>query len=121
MKLIVVESPYAGDVEANLEFARRACRFVCDQGHAPIASHLLYTQFLDDDIPKERAQGIESGLAWAKHADEAWFFLRRDEIPTSGMHTAMNRHVGQRRTIEIYEEQEDGKLMGVTSKPAGTD
>lgn len=64
MRLVVLESPYAGDVERNVRYARAAVRDCLDRGEAPIASHLLYTQpgVLDDLVPAERAMGIEAGL-----------------------------------------------------------
>ena len=34
MKLIYVASPYAGDVERNVEYAKQACRTVMESGHA---------------------------------------------------------------------------------------
>ena len=34
MKLIYVASPYAGDVEQNVEYAKQACRTVMESGHA---------------------------------------------------------------------------------------
>ena len=61
---VVVESPYAGDVEANVEYAQRALLDCLSRGEAPLASHLLYTQVLDDDNEAERTQGIEAGHAW---------------------------------------------------------
>lgn len=66
MRLVIIESPYAGNVEANLAYARRCVRDSLARGEAPIASHLLYTQptILDDNIPAERQQGIDAGLAW---------------------------------------------------------
>ena len=71
MRLVIIESPYAGDVEANIAYA---CRCVADslkRGEAPIASDLLYTQpgILDDNIPYERQLGIDAGLAWRKVAE----------------------------------------------------
>ena len=71
MKLVIIESPYAGDVEKNVEYARRAVRDSLERGEAPIASHLVYTQpnILDDDIPEERQWGIDAGLAWRRVAD----------------------------------------------------
>lgn len=70
MKLVILESPYAGDIEANIEYARRAVRDSLLRGEAPIASHLLYTQpgILRDEVPEERAHGINAGLAWRKVA-----------------------------------------------------
>lgn len=70
MKLVILESPYAGDVERNTAYARRALHHSLMQGEAPIASHLLYTQpgVLDDDIPEQRDLGIEAGLSWRRVA-----------------------------------------------------
>lgn len=66
MKLVIVESPFAGDVEKNIRYARACVRDSLLRGEAPIASHLLYTQegILNDDIPTERQHGIDAGLAW---------------------------------------------------------
>ena len=69
-RLVVIESPYAGDVERNLIYAR-ACMSDCLlRGEQPFASHLLYTQpgILSDHVPEERALGIEAGFAWGEHA-----------------------------------------------------
>ena len=65
MQLVILESPFAGDVERNIEYARACVRDSLLRGEAPIASHLLYTQegILDDDIPEERQHGIDAGLA----------------------------------------------------------
>lgn len=39
MKLIYMASPYAGDMEASTAFAKEACRFVMNEGHALFAPH----------------------------------------------------------------------------------
>lgn len=71
MRLVIIESPYAGDVERNAEYARRCVRDSLARGEAPIASHLLYTQpgILDDNDPAERQWGIDAGLAWRRVAE----------------------------------------------------
>ena len=71
MRLVIVESPYAGDTIANIAYARLAVRDSLSRGEAPIASHLLYTQetILNDDNPMERKWGIDAGLAWGRVAD----------------------------------------------------
>src|SRR5690606_21487830 len=38
---VIVESPYAGDVETHVAYARAALRDCLSRGEAPIASHLL--------------------------------------------------------------------------------
>lgn len=77
--LVILESPYAGDVEANVAYARAAMRDSLMRGEHPIASHLLYTQpgILDDNAPEERARGIAAGLAWRRVADKAVFYVDR--------------------------------------------
>lgn len=72
MRLVTIESPYAGDILDNVEYARAAVRDSLSRGEAPIASHLLYTQpgILRDELPEERQWGIDAGLAW-RHVSEA--------------------------------------------------
>ena len=66
MKRVIVESPYAGNVERNIEYARACFRDCLLRGESPFASHLLYTQpgILDDKISSERDLGIAAGFAW---------------------------------------------------------
>lgn len=71
MRRVIVESPYAGDVATNTEYARACVRHSLSLGEAPIASHLLYTQpgILNDEIPSERQWGIDAGLTWRTVAE----------------------------------------------------
>ena len=87
MKLVIIESPYAGDVERNTIYARRALKDSLLRGEAPICSHLLHTQVLDDLLPAKRHHGIEAGIAWYKVADAAIFYA--DYGFSSGMEKAM--------------------------------
>ena len=66
IRRVILESPYAGDVERNEKYARACLRDSLLRGEAPIASHLLYTQpgVLRDEIEVERQLGISAGLAW---------------------------------------------------------
>jgi len=71
MKRVILESPFAGEVERNLKYGRACVRDSLLRGESPIASHLLYTQdgVLDDTVPAERAHGIDAGLAWRDVSD----------------------------------------------------
>ncbi len=71
LKLVIIESPFAGDVEANLKYARACMRDSILRGEAPIASHLLYTQegILNDNDTVERKLGIDIGLEWGQYAE----------------------------------------------------
>ena len=66
VRLVILESPYAGDVTTNEVYARDCMRDSLLRGEAPYASHLLYTQpgVLDDNVQDERALGISAGFAW---------------------------------------------------------
>lgn len=79
MRLVIVESPYAGDVQENTRYARLCVRDSLSRGEAPIASHLLYTQpgILDDLIPEERQWGIDAGLAWRAVAQASVVYTDR--------------------------------------------
>lgn len=69
---VIIESPYAGDVEGNLRYLRRCIKHSLLQGEAPFASHALYTQcgILNDDIQSERNLGISAGFSWRGVADK---------------------------------------------------
>ena len=79
MRLVIIESPYAGEIDANVEYARAAMRDSLTRGESPLASHLLYTQpgILRDEIPEERTLGIDAGLAWRRVAEGAAFYTDR--------------------------------------------
>jgi hypothetical protein len=79
MRRVILESPYAGDVDANVDYARRCLRDSLARGEAPIASHLLYTQpgVLRDQDPVERQWGIAAGLAWRCVAEASVVYTDR--------------------------------------------
>lgn len=88
MKLAIIESPYAGDVERNIKYARECMRWAILNEYAPFASHLLYTQVLDDSIKYQRSHGIAMGLEWLKKADIQLIFTDYGISP--GMKRAIN-------------------------------
>lgn len=74
---VILESPFAGDVDRNLAYLRAAMRDCLLRGEAPFASHGLYTQpgVLDDTIPAEREHGIQAGFAWRSVAAKTVFYI----------------------------------------------
>lgn len=101
MKLVIVESPYAGDIEANVEYARACLRDSLSRGEAPLASHLLFTQpgVLRDEVPAERQQGIDAGLAWGAHAELTAVYT--DRGISRGMEYGIANAVTNGRPIEF--------------------
>lgn len=69
MKLVIIESPYAGTIAENVNYGLECLRDSLLRGEAPFASHLLYTRSLDDAIRFERRRGMAAGYAWLARAD----------------------------------------------------
>lgn len=101
MRLVILESPYAGDVERNTRYARAALSHALSVGDAPLTSHLLYTQpgVLDDTRPNQRALGIEAGLAWGRVADATVVYA--DLGFSRGMGQGIERAKFEGRPVEI--------------------
>lgn len=72
--IVYVCSPFSGDVVGNIEKARRYCRFAVDEGYIPIAPHLLFPQFLNDDKQVELELGLHFGNVLMSHCSEVWVF-----------------------------------------------
>lgn len=100
LRLVFVESPYAGDVEANQNYAR-ACMSDClKRGEAPFACHLLYTQegVLDDDKPEERNLGMRAGMAWGNMAEATVVYT--DRGISTGMQYGIKQAEQEGRLVE---------------------
>jgi len=57
-KKIYICSPLRGSIENNIRRARVYCRFAFEEGFVPIAPHIYFPQFLDEDNKIERAEKI---------------------------------------------------------------
>lgn len=99
--IVYICSPYAGDVETNVQKARRYCRFAVDKGYIPIAPHLLFTQFLNDDNPKERQLGIFFGNAVMSKCSEVWVF---GEYISNGMEAEIKRAKWKNYRLRYFNE-----------------
>lgn len=114
--LVILESPFAGEVETNIHYARLAVRDSLLRGEAPIASHLLYTQegILDDTIPSEREHGIHAGLAWGKVAEKTVVYI--DRGISRGMEYGIERAKNEGRVVEFRSISSDSpKFQGELS------
>lgn len=97
-RLVILESPYAGDVARNTAYARRAMADSLSRGEAPMVSHLLYTQVLDDTDPPQRARGIAAGLAWGRAAEATVVYCDLGFSP--GMEEGIRRAQEEGRVVE---------------------
>lgn len=103
LKAVIVESPYAGDVEGNLRYLRACLRDCLLRGEAPFASHALYTQpgVLDDEVPAERELGIRAGFFWRELAEKTVVYT--DRGTTKGMTMGIEHAQQAGRPIEYRE------------------
>ena len=91
---VFICSNYRGDVETNVENALYWCKEATNQGYLPIAPHLYFPQFLDDDIPSERELGIAWGIDILSDCDELW-------ICSKDISDGMKREIEYARTQGI--------------------
>lgn len=83
--LVVIESPFRGrtleESDAHLAYARACLSDAIQRGECPVASHLLYTQALNDEIPAEREAGLCLAAELVKRADAVAFYVDRGLSP----------------------------------------
>ena len=84
-KLVYICSPLRGDILKNLTAAAGYCREVVETWPEviPIAPHLYFTQFLNDNKPRERSLGMEMGLELLDMCEELWVY--GIDNPSEGM------------------------------------
>lgn len=86
--LVYICSPYAGNIKRNCRNARKYCRFAMEHNVIPIAPHLLFSQFMDDDNPTEREIALSMNMAVLRKCNELWVFGKRI---SAGMEVEINR------------------------------
>ncbi len=78
-RFTVIESPFsAPTIEGlvrNVQYTMLAVRDSLNRGEAPYASHLFYTQMLDDNNAEERQLGMDAGLTICHHADQTSVYI----------------------------------------------
>lgn len=89
MPLVYICSPYAGDIEQNVQNARRYCAHAISQGALPVAPHLLFPQFMGNEETEEsRELALHMGLILLCHCREVWYF---GDTVSEGMKKELNR------------------------------
>ncbi len=81
--LVYICSPYRGDIDHNVEMAKKYSRFAIRQRKTPIAPHLLFPQILgQDETPATREVALFMGKQILRKCRELWWF---GLTPTEGM------------------------------------
>lgn len=120
MRRVILESPYAGNVEANVRYARACVRDSLSRGEAPIASHLLYTQpgVLRDEDASERQWGIDAGLAWRTVAEATVVYT--DRGISKGMAYGIEAAIRAGVPVEYRSIDDVDEITGPTCDVHGT-
>lgn len=72
--LVYICSPLSGDIPGNMEKARKFCSFALEKGQIPLAPHLMFPQFVNDDDSAERELAIFMDVILLGKCDELWVF-----------------------------------------------
>lgn len=97
--LVYVCSPYSGDVETNIESAKKFCRFALESGQIPLAPHLMFPQFMTDDNPQERELALFMDIVLLGKCDELW--VLGDKV-TQGMAAEIEVAKKRRQPIRYF-------------------
>ncbi len=72
--IVYICSPLRGNTQRNQRKACGYCRFVISKGFIPMATHLIFPQFMDDCNEKEREKAMDMSLEILSRCDELWCF-----------------------------------------------
>lgn len=97
--LVYVASAYSGNVTANLEKAKAYCRFALEQGQIPLAPHLMFPLFMNDDDPAERELAIFMDVILLGKCDELWVF---GDSVSEGMAVEIEVAKKRKQTIRYF-------------------
>ncbi|WFN90848.1 DUF4406 domain-containing protein [Arcanobacterium wilhelmae] len=75
--LVYICSPYSGDTVANVEVARRICAHAVEAKKIPLAPHLLFPQFMNDENPDERELAMFFNRVLLSHCEAVWVYTPR--------------------------------------------
>jgi len=97
--LVYVASAYSGDVTTNTEKAKQYCRFAMEQGQIPLAPHLMFPQFMNDDDPAERELAIFMDVILLGKCDKLWVF---GDTISAGMSIEIDVAKKRKQTIRYF-------------------
>lgn len=100
--LVYICSPYSGNTNANSKKARGYCRFAVKRGCIPLAPHLLFPQFMNDKIAKERNLALFMNIVLLSKCDELWVFGSKI---SEGMSIEIEKAVCNKQPIRYFTER----------------
>tara|TARA_R110000822_G_scaffold11497_5_gene41987 strand:- start:142 stop:528 length:387 start_codon:yes stop_codon:yes gene_type:complete len=114
---VIIESPYSSGKPVpnwevsylNIEYARSCLLDSLNRGESPFASHLLYTQVLDDRNSDQRKMGMTLALAWYEVADLCAVYI--DRGISEGMESGIKHAESLKIPVEERRIKNDGPIQ----------
>ena len=97
--LVYICSPLSGDVDRNQENARRYCRHAVDSGYIPLAPHIYFPQFMNDNSPKERNLSMFMDIVLLSKCSALWVF---GDTISKGMAMEISKAQRKGQTIRYF-------------------
>ena len=94
--VVYICSRFSDDIETNTKKAREYCRTAVEMQCIPIAPHLLFPQFMDEET--ERDLAMEMDLALIDRCDELWIC---DGMFSKGMNREYRHAVNRNKKIQF--------------------
>lgn len=89
------------ELQQHIRDAVEACREVHERGNIPIAPHLYWPRFLDDNDPQDRDYGIAAGLEALKRCDEMIVIIRQEGPEEEWISQGMQAEIAAAAKMEI--------------------
>lgn len=100
--LVYICSPYSGDTATNVKKARDFCRFAIRKNYIPLAPHLLFPQFMDDNNPKDRELAMLMNMVLLGKCNELLVF---GSTISDGMAQEIEKAKKRRQLIKYFNEE----------------
>lgn len=100
--LVYICSPYSGDIDTNVKKARAFCRFALEMNCIPLAPHLLFPQFMKDNIPQERELVMFMNMVLLGKCNELWVF---GDMISNGMEEEIAKAKKRKQLIRYFNEK----------------
>lgn len=97
--LVYICSPYSRNVQHNTERTKQFCRFALEQGQIPLAPHLMFPQFIDDENPEERELALYMDVVLMGKCQELW--VLGDTI-SEGMGIEIGKAKKRRQSVRYF-------------------
>ncbi|MDD6488505.1 MAG: DUF4406 domain-containing protein [Clostridia bacterium] len=98
--LVYICSPFSGNISENIGKARKYSRYAVDRNAIPIAPHLLFPQFMDENTERDLAMFMD--IVLLTKCEELWVF---GEYISKGMAAEIRKAERKQIRIRYFTEE----------------